>query len=130
MTIGGLNHKLEWCVRGPVQHHRRFPGSVDLQDNGHPRRRNAWDQNATAVSIPVAVIHRPFIQRNGLILPGGSVLNGKKVDAMVMRKIGERSFCCQTSSLSLCSRSHPVSGAVAFFHFRALASNSEMKACS
>jgi hypothetical protein len=91
MTIGGLNHKLEWCVRGALQDNGHFPGPVDLQNDGRSRRSNAWDHKATAVPIPVAVVHWPFIQRNGLIFPGGSILNGKKVDAMVMRKIGERS---------------------------------------
>jgi hypothetical protein len=77
MAIGSLNHKLEWCVRGPLQHNRHFPGSVDLQDDGHPRRSNAWDQKSTAVRIPVAVIHLPFIQRDGFIFPGLLLWNGR-----------------------------------------------------
>jgi len=74
MTIGGLNHELEWCVRGALQDNRRFPGSVDLQNDGRSRRSNAWDQKATAIRIPVAVIHQPFIQRDGFIFSGDSIL--------------------------------------------------------
>ena len=90
MTIGGLNHKLEWMLRG-ASRTTAASGFVDLQDNGRSCRRNAWNQKATAIGVPVAVIHQPFIQCDRFIYPKDFILNGKKSDAVTMRKIGERS---------------------------------------
>ncbi len=78
MTIGGPNHKLERCVRGALQDNGRFQSSVDLQNDWCSCRSNAWNQKATAIRIPVTVLHQPVIQSDRFIFPGDSIPYGKK----------------------------------------------------
>jgi len=107
MTVGGLKHKSERCVRGALQDNRRFPGSINLQNDGGSCRSRARDQKATAICIPVPVVNRPLIQCDRPVFFAGSILNGKKVNAVIMMKIGESSAV---------RRKTPVVSSAADFH--------------